>query len=64
MPEMDANKTPIDDKLLKEIKKASQVRLSKDDILEIERYIKRIETGIEIEALTHWGNHCEYSKGW
>jgi phosphoribosylformylglycinamidine (FGAM) synthase-like enzyme len=64
MPEMDANKTPIDDKLLKEIKKASQVRLSKDDILEIERYIKRIETGIESEALTHWGNHCEYSKGW
>jgi len=64
MPEMDANKTPIDDKLLKEIKKASQVRLSKDDIFEIERYIKRIETGIESEALTHWGNHCEYSKGW
>jgi len=58
------SKVPIDKELLEEIKKISQVKLSKDDILEIERYIKRIETGIENEALTHWGNHCDYTRGW
>lgn len=58
------NETPIDKNILETIREISKIELTESDILEIKKYIKRVETGIESEALTHWGNHCDYTRGW
>ncbi len=61
---INVNKTSIEQDVLEIKREISKIKLSEDDILEIKKYIKRVETGIESEALTHWGNHCDYTRGW